>query len=169
MNDHTTGRIDLGSSLPRTLGVCAILAVALFSIGQALAQIDGVLFHQKISSTAGNFSGPLDNNDWFGNAAGLGDLDGDGFADLAVGAAQDGDNGTRHGAVWILFLNADGTVDRHQKINETNGGFDGELIDWAYFGWATEAIGDVDGDGVIDLAVGATGDTDGGIDAGAVV
>ena len=55
----------------------------------------------------------------------LGDLDGDGVGDLAVGALGDDDDGTDRGAVWVQFLNADGTVKAHQKISDTQGGFTG--------------------------------------------
>ncbi len=34
----------------------------------------------------------------------LGDLDGDGVSDLAVGAFADDDGGLNRGAVWVLFL-----------------------------------------------------------------
>ena len=40
------------------------------------------------------------------SVAALGDLDGDGVGDLAVGAACDDDGGTDRGAVWILGLDA---------------------------------------------------------------
>jgi hypothetical protein len=53
------------------------------------------------------------------------DFDGDGFGDLAVGASSDVDGGEDRGAVWILFLNANGTVKPHQKISDTQGGFTG--------------------------------------------
>ena len=44
--------------------------------------------HQKISATAGGFTGVLDNGDSFGGAiTSLGDLDGDGVSDLAVARA----------------------------------------------------------------------------------
>ncbi len=36
----------------------------------------------------------------------LGDLDGDGNDDLAVGAIGDNDGGTDRGAVWVLFLDS---------------------------------------------------------------
>ena len=123
--------------------------------------------HQKISDTEGGFTGILDNEDVFGaSVASLGDLDGDGVGDLAVGAFKDDDGGYNHGAVWILFLNADGTVKTHQKISDTEGGFTG-ILDPGWFGHSVASLGDLDGDGVGDLAVGAPGVL-GGLDRGAV-
>ncbi len=125
--------------------------------------------HQKISDTQGGFTGALDNDDRFGSSvASLGDLDGDRVTDLAVGAVNDDDGGNSHGAVWVLFLNPDGTVKSHQKISSTQGGFTGMLDLGDLFGYSVAALGDLDGDGVGDLAVGATGDDDGGGAHGAV-
>jgi len=114
---------------------------------------------QKISNTAGGFTGILDNQDLFGaGVAGLGDLDGDGIPDLAVGARNDDDGGNDKGAVWILFLNSDGTVKSHQKISDTEGGFTGVLASNTRFGESVANLGDVDGDGVQDIAMGAQSD-----------
>ena len=126
-------------------------------------------FNQKISATEGGFTGVLDDDDLFGRAvASLGDLDNDGVSDLAVGAKFDDDGGNGRGAVWILFMNADGTVKSHQEISATEGGFEGDLDDGDSFGVALASLGDLDGDGVSDLAVGAKLDDDGGINRGAV-
>ena len=125
--------------------------------------------HQEISDTAGGFTGTLDDNDIFGiGLTSIGDLDNDGVVDLAVGAYGDDDGGTNRGAVWILFLNSNGTVKSHQKISDTVGGFTGTLDDSDIFGDEVAALGDLDGDGVEDLAVGANLDDDGGTDRGAV-
>ena len=70
--------------------------------------------------------------------------------------------------MWVLFLNTDGTVKSHQKISDTEGGFTGVLDDDDRFGTSVASLGDLDGDGVGDLAVGATWDDDGGFDHGAV-
>ena len=64
---------------------------------------------------------------------------------LAVGAPLDDDGGTDHGAIWILFLNGDGTVKGHQKISDTEGGFTGELDDEDNFGAGLALLGDLDG------------------------
>ncbi|MCH8031468.1 MAG: FG-GAP repeat protein [Bacteroidetes bacterium] len=151
----------------------AIFAVSiclLMVVGSTLrAQPGTVLSHQKISSTEGGFTGTLDDRDEFGNSvAALGDLDGDGAQDIAVGALWDDDGGSNRGAVWILFLNTNGTVESHQKISSTEGGFTGTLDDEDFFGCSVAGLGDLDGDGKHDIAVGAFGDDDGGFDHGAV-
>ena len=134
-----------------------------------LAGAGEVLSHQKVSDTEGGFTGTLDNGDQFGVAvASIEDLDGDGVNDLVVGAAADDDGGSNRGAVWILFLNPDGTVKSHQKISDTEGGFAGTLDDGDEIALGVGSLGDLDGDGVSDLAVGAHKDDDGGSNHGAV-
>lgn len=109
----------------------------------------------------------LASDDRFGRSvAALGDLDGDGVVDLAVGADRDDTVGQNRGAVHILFLKANGTVKAVKKIaSNTNGG--PALADGDYFGIAAAGLGDVDGDGIADLAVGAFLDDTGGADRGA--
>ncbi|MDX2458112.1 MAG: integrin alpha [Gammaproteobacteria bacterium] len=110
----------------------------------------------KIADSEGGFRGNLDDKDAFGSAvAGIGDLDGDGINDIAVGAPLDDDGGNDRGAVWILFLKADGKVKSHQKISDDAGKFRVELENNDQFGTALATLGDLDGDGITDLAVGA--------------
>ena len=114
----------------------------------------------KISDTAGGFTGDLDNLDELGRSiCHLGDLDDDGVNDIAVGAVNDDDGASDAGAVWIMFLNADGSVKASQKISATQGGFSGTLNGGDHFGISCANLGDLDGDGVTDLAVGLNNNT----------
>jgi hypothetical protein len=127
-----------------------------------------VLREQKISALAGGFTGVLESPDQFGDSvAAVGDLNGDGRSEVAVGAVKDGDGGKERGATWILFLNADGTVAFHQKISALEGRFPYRLDDIDWLGSALCPLGDLNRDGIPDLAIGARNDDDGAPNAGA--
>ncbi|MHC4875262.1 MAG: Ig-like domain-containing protein [Planctomycetota bacterium] len=123
--------------------------------------------HVTINSTSAGISS-IDNLDLFGGAVtALGDLNGDGVPDVAVGAYGDDTGGTNRGAVHVLFLNADGSIDSTQLIaHNTAGG--PALSNDDRFGRSVAAIGDINGDGIVDLAVGADGDSSRGTSRGAV-
>lgn len=120
-----------------------------------------VINSQLISNNEGNFGGTLDTYEAFGRAAAsIGDLDGDGVDDLAVGAPGRSSSATTDGALWILLMNADGTVKAEQKIDGSNGNFTGNLSGQEALGHSLAYLGDLDGDGRPELAVGAPGNTD---------
>jgi len=152
-----SGVVTLAVGTPRTNG----------SRGEVwIVRVDrdgNVRDEQLIAPGVGGFAAPLDPLDFFGaSVAGLGDLDGDGTADLAVGVQRDDDGGasatTDRGAVWVLLLAGDLTVKSAQKISATAGGFVGAVDSPGFFGSALACLGDVDADGVPDLAVGAPRD-----------
>jgi hypothetical protein len=128
---------------------------------------------QKVSMSYGSFSTfyTLDTVDYFGWClAALGDLDGNGVEDLAVGSRKDDDGGTNTGAVYVLYLNTDGAVSGAQKLSTLYGNMNSFYAigteDW--FGVSVAALGDIDGNGVMDLAVGALLDDDGSSGAGSM-
>ena len=131
---------------------------------------EGTVDNAKSVKIAGELNGGplLVNGDKFGfSVAALGDLDGDGVTDLAVGAYGDNTGGSARGAVYVQFMNSNGTVKNLVKIaSGTNGG---PILENSYFfGSSLAALGDLDGDGVTDLAVGALGDNTGGVVRGAI-
>ena len=92
--------------------------------------------------------------DYFGaGAAGIGDVNGDGVPDVAVGADGDDVGGTDAGAVHVLFLDRSGAVLSSTELSpDTVPGLSARQYE--YFGFRVAGIGDLDDDGVPDLAVG---------------
>ncbi len=138
-------------------GVLAPLVVLSSVVPPALAQ-DGtgsIRAVTRIATLEGGFEVELESRAWFGTAAAfLGDVDADGIDDLFVGSNGDTDGNLRAGAGYVLFMRSDGTVRSHQKISATEGNGPPELGELAYFGSAAAPLGDLDGDGVPDVAVG---------------
>ncbi|MFK8081416.1 MAG: hypothetical protein AB8B97_14105 [Granulosicoccus sp.] len=110
----------------------------------------------RISRNEGGLVAELDNGDRFArDHDSAGDVNGDGIIDLVVGARSDDDGATDAGAAYILFMNADGSVNTHQKISALEGGFSDELVAGSFFGYGVAGIGDYNGDDIPDIAVSA--------------
>lgn len=138
----------------------------LFGSAAGLTASGNQLWHQDRTG----LGGVAEEGDAFGNALASGDFNGDGFDDLAVGAALDDVAGVSNaGTVTVLFGSDSGLAGRgsmllHQDsrglrdIAEAGDGF-GDTV----------AAGDFNGDGFDDLAVGVRYEDVGTIaDAGAV-
>ncbi len=99
---------------------------------------------------------------------GGGDVNGDGLADVIVGAMEDDPNGDNSGAAFVVFGKKDTTAVELSAIEAGTGGF---VINGASAGdragVSASITGDVNGDGIDDILVGAVkADVDGISDAG---
>jgi hypothetical protein len=130
-----------------------IITFPLFLISQSI-QFYGADNYVQIGDGLGGFDGFLESGDRFGRDHDvIGDVNGDGIFDIVIGARSDDDGEIDAGAVYILFMNADGTIQSHQKISMSEGGFEETLLPSSYFGYGVAGIGDYDDDDIPDIAV----------------
>ena len=95
--------------------------------------------------------------------AAAGDVDGDGRGDLLIGAHNAG------GGLGIAYLvrGRDAAAGGTLQLNQAHARFVGRAA-FDHLGYAIASAGDVDGDGLDDVLIGAHGDDGAGSDAGAV-
>ncbi|TFH19141.1 MAG: hypothetical protein E4H03_14035, partial [Myxococcales bacterium] len=97
---------------------------------------------QQVAEGVGGFVDSTAGSARFGSSvANIGDLDGDTVDDLIVGGPGLDDGGTDRGAVWILFMNTNGTVKGEQRISTNAGGFGGIIDDQDEFGASVSWLG----------------------------
>ncbi len=91
-----------------------------------------------------------------GSVSTAGDVNGDGLADLIVGAKDNDTGGSNIGRSYVVFGKASGSVVSLATVAAGTGGFaiNGEVAD-DNSGWQVSTAGDVNGDGLADLIVGA--------------
>ena len=143
---------------------------------------------------ADTHTGPLikflggSNNDRLGGAvSGIGDVNGDGYDDIAMGAAgADNGSSTDTGAVYVFFGGCDGVsgcgasslsglfakLPGGSSTAELSVDTDADSIIYGdasgdILGFSLAGAGDVNGDGLDDVLIGSIGEDSGGVNAGA--
>ena len=121
-----------------------------------LAAADGFVIQGDV---AGDYAGV--------SVASAGDVNGDGYDDLIIGARLGDDGGTDAGEAYVIFGKASGfgTIDFTGLAPADGFIIQGDAAD-DRAGWSVSSAGDVNGDGFDDIIVGARLGDDGGIDAG---
>ena len=120
-----------------------------FSANMSLASLDG--------STGFRLSGPAADDQTGGSVASAGDINGDGYADLVIGAPFASANGAASGAAYVVFGKASG-FSANLDLSTLNGSTGFKLVGASAgdrAGTSVASAGDVNGDGYDDLIVGA--------------
>jgi predicted secreted protein len=126
-----------------------------------------------LSAVAAGTGGFVINGQDVGDGSGLatasaGDINGDGLADLFVGASNsDPSAGSNAGRSYVVFGKASGTAINLSAVAAGTGGFviNGD-VESDRSGISVDSAGDVNGDGLVDLIVGAAYGDPGGASGG---
>ncbi|MGH2528708.1 MAG: hypothetical protein ACRDH0_05135 [Actinomycetota bacterium] len=148
----TAKRKDASTASHRTAWATTIVLTTAFALAPARAGADIPFGVSSLAGADGTLVGEPGGQAGF-HVAPAGDLDGDGFQDVIVGAWVDGTAGPSAGAAYVAY----GPLTRGQvDLGDADAKLLGELTgDFAGEGWA--GVGDLDGDGFDDFVIGAPG------------
>ncbi|MBN1539409.1 MAG: FG-GAP repeat protein [Candidatus Thermoplasmatota archaeon] len=94
----------------------------------------------------------------------VGDVNGDGYNDILIGAHWNNEGGTMAGQTYLI-LGRSGGLGRNMTLSSAEASFIGEFTE-DHSGYSVSGAGDVNGDGYDDILIGAYGNVEGGTQAG---
>jgi len=104
-----------------------------------------------------------DNAGW--SVAGAGDVNGDGFGDVIIGAKNSDKNGNNAGQIYVVFGKSGGWPETPKQLDQVNASYLGEQPN-DNAGYYIDGAGDVNGDGFDDFLIGAMSNDEYGNNAG---
>ncbi|MEH2283600.1 MAG: hypothetical protein V7K90_20100 [Nostoc sp.] len=108
-------------------------------------------------------------NDYSGHSvSSAGDINGDGIDDLIIGALGADPNGEKSGQSYVVFGKSTGwsATLNLSDLNGANGFALNGIAARDYSGWSVSSAGDINGDGIDDLIIGAFGASPNGFQSG---
>ncbi|GAB5495463.1 MAG: integrin alpha [Phycisphaerales bacterium] len=139
--------------------------------GGAGVGASGVIELSSLNGTNGFLLNGIDEEDRCGHAvSSAGDINGDGVDDLVIGAGNADPNGGSSGESYVVFggvgVGASGSIEL-SSLNGTNGFIVNGISFGDRSGRSASSAGDINGDGIADLVIGAyRANPDGKSDAG---
>ncbi len=119
--------------------------------------LNGIMELSELDGSDGFRIDGVNRVDFSGSSVSAGDINGDGYDDVIIGAYGAAPNGYRSGSTYVVFGKASG-FSRTMELSELDGsdGFriDGEIT-YDYSGKSVSSAGDIDGDGYDDIIISA--------------
>ncbi|MCK5253040.1 MAG: FG-GAP repeat protein, partial [Thermoplasmata archaeon] len=139
-----------------------MIALILISIGNAEGSITNM--DTDLGDSGASFVGEKTGDRAGFSVASAGDVNGDGYDDILIGAYRNEDGGTNAGQTYLIFGKPDGwSMDN--DLSNADASFIGEDEN-DRSGISVAGTGDVNGDGYDDILIGAPRNDEGGNDTG---
>jgi len=155
------GKKALKNFLRSIIFMMALVLVLPQNFAQAVGEL-------KLLSDSANYDVRFDGVDYLGSDGAIvsGDVNGDGIDDIVVGTFVEDYNGTDSGSVWVIFGGQEYSGDLSLSTSTSyNIRYDGTAGD-NLSRYGSIDIGDVNGDGLGDLIIGAPFADNNGTDSG---